>query len=78
MNNIIAIKRKEDELRKDYHHWLELKDSFDPSEYDKKCSECFESIKLPAKICHYCKKQFSETEIRDATDNKFNELHPEP
>jgi len=70
--------RKEDKSRTSYHHWLQLKDSFDPTTYDKKCTDCFETIKLPAKICHYCKRQFSETEVRDAIDKKFNELHPKP
>ena len=70
--------RKEDESRNAYRHWRELKDSFDPTTYDKQCSECFESIKLPAKICHYCKRQFSDTEIRDAIDDKINEIHPKP
>ena len=76
-------KRKRDinrevQQEKEYNEWIQLRNSFDPTEYEKKCSECFESVKLPAKICHYCRKQFSEVEIQDAIDDKFNELHPKP
>ena len=56
----------------------ELKEDFNPKKYNKDCPDCFETIKLPAKICHFCKMQFSSDEVESAIDKKFREIYPEP
>jgi len=56
----------------------DLKKSFDATQYNKKCTECFEIIKLPAKVCHFCKNEFTSSEVESTIDKIFKELHPEP
>ena len=69
---------KQKKLSKYHEELFDLKNNFDASKYDKQCTECFETIKLPAKICHFCKKAFTSHEIESAIDMKFREIYPEP
>jgi len=80
--NLINKQKEQLEIRKrkeEYYSSLkELRENFHPEEYNKTCSECFETIKLPAKICLYCRREFSGDEVELAIDKKFREIYPEP
>jgi hypothetical protein len=37
--------------------------AFDASTMNKKCPDCAEMVKLEARVCRFCHRQFSETEL---------------
>lgn len=51
---------------------------FDPSDYEKKCPDCAEMIKLEAKICRFCRKIFSEDEVQKLIDEKRSKYATRP
>ena len=55
-----------------------MRENFKSQDYEKVCTDCYEIIKLPAKICRFCKREFSRDEVESAIDKKFREIHPEP
>ena len=68
--------RKRDEVRREeyYENIEKLEEDFNPTQYHKNCPDCFEKIKLPAKICHFCKITFSDEEIQSHISEKLEEL----
>ena len=55
-----------------------MRENFEPKNYEKTCPDCSAQIKLPAKICRYCNRNFNFDEIKKAIDKKFREIYPEP
>lgn len=47
---------------------------FNPSNYEKKCPDCAEMIKLEARVCRFCGKKFSEEEIQELIDREKNKF----
>ena len=65
--------------REQYYSNLEtIKQDFEPELYEKTCPECFEKIKLPAKICRFCRRQFTSEKIKSDIEEKFHEIYPKP
>ena len=84
-NEIISSKKKSANFQKEQLdlnqsriEWESLRDNFNSQEYTKACSICFEEIKLPAKICIHCKREFSNNDIKESIEKKFREIHPYP
>ena len=70
--------KEQEDLNQSRIEWESLSDNFNPQEYTKACSICFEEIKLPAKICIHCKREFSNNDIKESIEKKFREIHPYP
>lgn len=50
---------------------------FDPSIITKKCPDCAEEIKLEAKVCRFCRREFTEEEVAEQIRSekvKYSEL----
>ncbi len=58
--NLRHLRKSEDEKEKEY---LASATQFDPARLSKKCPNCSEQIKLEARICRYCGRQFTENEV---------------
>jgi Na+/melibiose symporter-like transporter len=44
---------------------IDIPDRFEPGKMDKKCPDCAEKIKLEARVCRYCGREFDESEVKD-------------
>ena len=63
--------------RDDYKLSIEdLRETFKPELYEKSCPDCYEDIKLPAKVCRFCGAKFSSDEVERKIEEKFQEIHP--
>lgn len=50
--------------------------NFDPDGATKRCPDCAETIKLEAKVCRYCGRQFSDDEMEQARSRARAEWQP--
>ena len=68
--------QKRDKIKREeyYEAVEELKEDFNPTQYHKNCPDCFEKIKLPATICHFCKRTFSDEQVESHIHLKLEDL----
>lgn len=70
------VEPEEEKSRSGAQKHSSAKRKFNPDEHEKKCPDCAEFIKLEARVCKHCGREFSDKEVREQVEkekSKFSE-----